>query len=248
MNSTSVIRSPNDFRAQGFSQSQPSWSDFSNSPFAQATGFQAEQTFQFDHEDSGMELCEKEQPGDGLLDFIGPVIDEGSAPLVNFLQSITREEPTEILDGLNIMKGKFDAKMLLDFVKTRNVQQFLVVIKRTMGNLAHLETFISMISKHPMLSRNCIVILAHLEEDVKAEVFDVAQDIGFNDIVEHAAKGVDDFMSQMLCSFGFGELISKDKYDDWKIIWNLYAGKRLEVTVFKGKDSLTDNNIRINLI
>jgi hypothetical protein len=194
-----------------------------------------------------MEICEKDVPQDGLIEFEGPVVDEMSFPLLNFLRSITPRVPTEILDGLNIMKGKFSANKLLKFIRTREVTQFLVVVKTSSNNLAHLDHFVSQVSNHPILCECCTIIYVQLDEAAKQEILEVAQDLDPDEKVEHAIKGVDDFVSQMLSCFGFGQLISKDRFEDWKVIWNLYAGKKMLVTIFKGKSCISDT-VAINLL
>jgi hypothetical protein len=210
-----------------------SWQDFSNSPFAMAP--------------DNMEICEEDVPRDGLIDFEGPVPDQASLPLLNFLRGIMAPVPTEIIDGLNIMGGFFDAKLLLDFILTREVSQFLVVVKSTLNNLAHLEKFVQQVANNRVLCERCIIIYVTVDENAKEEILEIAKDLLFDKTVEHAIKGVDDFVSQMLSCFGFGQLISKDRFNDWKVIWNLYTGKRLLVTIFKGESFISDT-VAINLV
>jgi len=224
--------------------------EFENSDFSELDEVRFDFTF---NEDSfpivpSIDIFDNEPVRKPLQDFEGPVMDEGSLPFVKFLRSIMRPVPTEIVDGLNIMNGNFNARALLDFVKGRNVSQFLVVVKSKSDNLGELERFVNNgLRAHPILFERCILVYVTIDESTKKEVSDRANQIGMTKKVKHATLAADDFVTQMLSRFGFGPIVTKDKYEDREVVWNLFAGTRLLVSIYKGYDFMSDNVI-INLM
>lgn len=173
-----------------------------------------------------------------ITNYTKPALDENSLPLYTLLKKVIPKENVILMDGFNVMGGEFCIdtleQVITKHLSTDPCSKFVIILK---GYYQHVQKFAKKVNSNKFLRNICLIIHVNITEESKIELAERINKANNRSYI-HASLGVDDFLLNVLKMWGFGRVMTNDKWRDNKEIWDLHVGLNLSVTVFDGNEAV----------